>query len=471
MATRLKGNLPLLRIRWIVITLSTVMLLGASESWISQHMFPVLDVHFQKWILHAYDLAWWILPAILLVRAVNVFVWQTIQIQSGRPIPRVIQSLLAFVVYTLALFAIVAFVYNQKLTGLLATSGLLAMIIGLAIQVNLSNIFSGIALNLEHPFRVGDWVRIGDHEGQVIDINWRATRLLTRVKHVISIPNTPAADTAVINYSTKEGATRQILMVGVHPIHPMETVKPLLISAAFKHPSVLREPEPTCTFAGIKEGVALYRLIYSYSDYALMFQVEDEIWSRMIKNFKQAGINYVPPMQRIEMNKPKPDPFVYREESDFISHAALFSDLPEEFHRTLTDKLNELHFKAGEMILDKDRHYHSVFIIRNGVAAVLKENASGISLEQQRLGIDDLINLELLYTDDPLNYTVQAVVDLTVLEIPESLLKELFRKHHASYEIFERNIQRLAEQQQTRECKEIKDHSKISSHFAWLDKE
>ena len=222
---------------------------------------------------------------------------------------------------------------------------------------------------------------------------------MTRVKHEISIPNTPAADTAIINYSNNQGATRQSLMVGVHPVHPIEKVKPLLIAAAFKHPNVLSTPRPHCTFAGIKEGVAQYRLIFSYTDYSLTFQVVDQIWGQMIQNFKKAGINYVPPMQRIEMNKAKPTPFLHRENSDFISQAAIFSGMPEIFKQDLSSKLIERHYDVGEFVLKKSTMEDSLFIIQSGVATILKENEKGISLEQQRLGIDDLINTEILYRD------------------------------------------------------------------------
>nr|VFK25128.1 MAG: Mechanosensitive ion channel [Candidatus Kentron sp. LFY] len=91
-------------------------------------------------------------------------------------------------------FGIIAFVFDYRITGLLATSGLLAMIIGLAIQTNLSNIFSGIAVNLERPFRIGDWVKLADFdEGKVVNVTWRSVRIRTPNNHIISIPNSTAA--------------------------------------------------------------------------------------------------------------------------------------------------------------------------------------------------------------------------------------------------------------------------------------
>jgi potassium efflux system protein len=102
----------------------------------------------------------------------------------------------------------IAFVYDYRLTGLLATSGVVAMIIGLAVQLNITNIFAGVALNLERPFLVGDWVmihgRTPDPEngviGQVIDINWRTTRLRTADDTEIVIPNGIISEKTITNF-------------------------------------------------------------------------------------------------------------------------------------------------------------------------------------------------------------------------------------------------------------------------------
>lgn len=465
-----RKKIQLARVRWLLLCLSSALLLTASEVWLSHSLFPTLDSHLQKWILHSYDLLWWIIPAILLVRAVEAFIWQALQHKTGRPVPGVIKGLIAFVIYTLAMFAIVAFVYNQKLTGLLATSGLLAMIIGLAIQMNLSNIFSGIALNLEHPFRVGDWVKIGDHEGQVIDVNWRATRLLTRVKHEISIPNTPAADSPIINYSNHEGVTRQVLMIGVHPIHEIKQVKALLISAAYKHPNVLHDPPPRCPFAGVNDGVAQYRLIFSYTDYALTFQVVDQIWGQIIENFQEAGINYLPPMQRVELHKAFVQPTKDTNEDINFQQTQLFSGLPDEFCQALEELMVEKDFKAGQYLVEKGQKNHSLYILRSGVVAVMKENEAGQLLEQQRLGLNDLINAETLYGKSPTQESVQAVVDVKTWEITKPVLRALFEQQPDCYAPFNRQVKELAQQIEQRKVNStLLDNRKMKDRFAWME--
>jgi small-conductance mechanosensitive channel len=93
---------------------------------------------------------------------------------------KLLQDLLAGLIYLAALFAIVSYVFDLPIQGLLATSGVIAIILGLALQSSLGDVFSGIVLSFSRPYRPGDWISIdGGTDGRVIEINWRATHVLT----------------------------------------------------------------------------------------------------------------------------------------------------------------------------------------------------------------------------------------------------------------------------------------------------
>ena len=109
--------------------------------------------------------------------------------------------MVAFIIYTVAFFMIVAVVFGKTISGLLATSGVLAMFIGLAIQMNISNIFSGLVINLERPFKIGDMVKIDGHLGKMENMNWRTTRICSVWNWSVTIPNHQAAETIIMNYS------------------------------------------------------------------------------------------------------------------------------------------------------------------------------------------------------------------------------------------------------------------------------
>ncbi|MBF0383645.1 MAG: ABC transporter substrate-binding protein, partial [Magnetococcales bacterium] len=119
--------------------------------------------HALKQLVLLFDIFWWIVPALYLHRGVHLFVWSPLEQRTGRIIPGVAKGTVSTVILLMTIFGIVGFVFARPITSLLATSGMVAMIIGLAIQMNISNIFSGLAINMERPFRTGDIVKIGNN--------------------------------------------------------------------------------------------------------------------------------------------------------------------------------------------------------------------------------------------------------------------------------------------------------------------
>ena len=98
----------------------------------------------------------------------------------------------------------VAFVMGKTVTSLLATSGLLTLIVGLALQSNLRDIISGVMLNLERPFKIGDYIRIGRILGQVHDISWRTTRVRTPNGQIIAFANGRVSESEIENMTPAE---------------------------------------------------------------------------------------------------------------------------------------------------------------------------------------------------------------------------------------------------------------------------
>lgn len=249
----------------------------------------------QVWLaVTAYDILWWVVPARLITMAISRFAWTPLEERSGRAIPNVVRMFVAFLVYAFAFLGVVAFVLEQPITSLLAGSGLLAMIIGLAIQANISNIFSGIVLNMERPFAVGDWVKIGGAEdARVTDITWRTTRLQTRSGMSIAIPNAKASESQIVNYSV-EGKARMTIHLYVDPSLPTETVRKALWDAPLPVPGVMSDPPPGVYFDGIVSAdggwLAQYSVQYWIADYAGKTAVSGRVWDAVYSRLKEAGI-------------------------------------------------------------------------------------------------------------------------------------------------------------------------------------
>ncbi len=215
-----------------------------------------------KIIVMTFDILWWLTPALLLSLLIKRFVWIPLEARTERKIPNVIRLFVAAIIYLLACFGIIAFVYDQPITSLLATSGVVAMIIGLAIQVNISNVFSGIVINLERPFRIKDWVKIQIGkvitEGQVVDITWRTTRILSGDGYVLSIPNSVASEAIVHNYNYPNELCKSSFSLHIDYSHFPNKVEKILLDAVLSTQGVLSKPKSSANFKGFTDWAASY---------------------------------------------------------------------------------------------------------------------------------------------------------------------------------------------------------------------
>jgi branched-chain amino acid transport system substrate-binding protein len=233
-------------------------------------------------------------------------------------VPTLLRYSVAAVVYVLAFFGVVAFVYDYRLTGLLATSGVLAMIIGLAVQLNITNIFAGVALNLERPFRVGDWImihgRTPDPEhgiiGMVVDINWRTTRLKTADDTEILIPNGVISEKTITNFMAPGEMSRFELYFSVDQSVPPETVIPVILGAlasvtGAEKKGPVADPAPTARIHRATENgveyVVRYRLVpREVSPHKARHTINEAV----IRSLREAGIELATPPRRIREERP-----------------------------------------------------------------------------------------------------------------------------------------------------------------------
>jgi branched-chain amino acid transport system substrate-binding protein len=239
----------------------------------------------------SFEILWWLLPAILLVQAVESFLWTPLENRTARRVPHIMRGIVAFMIYVFAFFGIIAFVFEQQMTSLLATSGLIAMIIGLAVQMNISNIFSGIAINLERPFRVGDWIQVVPFdEGQVVNITWRTTQLYTRNFCILNIPNSTTSESAIHNFHRPDNIVEEWIFLYIAPHHSPTLVESLLVAAASSAEGVLTKPAPFGRLRTVNRWAAEYTLGFYIADYAKKYRIRSTVWNRIWHQLNQQGI-------------------------------------------------------------------------------------------------------------------------------------------------------------------------------------
>ena len=177
---------------------------------------------------------------------INLFVVSLINPLRADRVPDAFPSILqdAMVIGTLVLVA--TFVFEDKL---LTTSAVSAVVVGFALQDTLGNAFAGLAIQSEKPFRVGHWIKVGDFEGRVSEVTWRATKLRTKSGNFIVLPNNQVSQQAITNFSEPAVPTRLELDVGASYMSTPAAVKAALMEAFAQVPRVLKAPAPDALVA------------------------------------------------------------------------------------------------------------------------------------------------------------------------------------------------------------------------------
>lgn len=231
------------------------------------------------------------LAVLLLIRLIDAWIlFRYERRQKPFPMPRVVHGFLRFVIYLLVLFAVLKGILGVNITPLLATSAIFTAIIGLAFQGVLSNLLAGISLNLTRSFGRGDWVKIGAHEGVVLDTNWRETLIFDRASNVVVIPNNAVASEMIVNFSRPDKKTALTIPLKVSAGAPPAVVLDALREAAREVPEVLSTPAPQAYILSYDDLGISYLVKYWVTDFARKHVINGNVARHIWYKFKRQGI-------------------------------------------------------------------------------------------------------------------------------------------------------------------------------------
>ena len=238
-----------------------------------------------------FGIAWWVLGAWLVNSLLDLILRRTIFPDDNRPhARRLFADLASVLVYVVALVGIMDTVFKVQISAVLATSGVLAIVVGLALQNTLADVFSGLAINIERPFTAGDWITVADSVGQVIEINWRATRIRTSSNDLIVIPNSLVTKAIVINHHRLNGPHACTMTLAVDQlISPARVIDALQIAASGSA-GIASGSIPTARACGFADASIAYELVFAVDDFMQKESVQSEIVSRVMDAFHRLQI-------------------------------------------------------------------------------------------------------------------------------------------------------------------------------------
>jgi small-conductance mechanosensitive channel/CRP-like cAMP-binding protein len=313
----------------------------------------------------------------------------------------------------IALFAIAATLILRD--RILTTTAVGAVVLGFALQDTLGNLFAGLAIQIEKPFRVGDWVTISGQEGIVREISWRATRVLTKCGNFVVVPNSVISKETITNYSVPTRQMRLQVDVGVSYDVPPNFVKAVIadVLTNASQLSALRSPE--VRIADFAASAITYRVYFWVDDFDPDDRVPDEVRSYIYYALRRNNITIPYPIQ-IEMSREEggmapPEPAV---DPNILARVPLFATLTSSERGELLAVGRNVMYARGEAIVKQGQAGQSLFVIRSGEAVVTLAGTQG---EVARLRSGDVFGEMSLLTGEPRTASVTAATDCDLLEI------------------------------------------------------
>jgi small-conductance mechanosensitive channel/CRP-like cAMP-binding protein len=376
----------------------------------------------------ALRVAWMLTFAYGVTRSAVSLALKLLRLRSPVATPKILRDVIDFTLYALATAPILQSQLNLDLTGLVATSAVLSVVIGLALQDTLGNLFAGLSLQLERPFQVGDYVRVGDHAGVVAQIGWRATRIENFRREAITLPNSLLGKQPIKNYSRGAEPIGQDHFISLSYEAPPNVVKSVLMDVLRGNPLVLQDPAPSVRTNAYEENGIKYMIRYFVGDYLTADAVMEDVYSRLWYRLKREGIALPVPQRSILMQQQGSARTAVGADYAFVETLQavdLFASLPPTELERLQQEVVTRRFGRGETILHEGESGHTFYLVASGEVSVRTARGS----ELTRLKRGQYFGEMSLLTGETRSATVVALEDAVLFELGRPTFARLFSEH------------------------------------------
>lgn len=373
----------------------------------------------------------------------------------GRVTPKIIRDIVEGLLVVVALLATLT-VAGVDGVSLLTTSALLTAIIGLSLQDTLGNLFAGLSLQAQQPFTVGEWIQVdreGHQVGQVLEINWRATRVRTIDAEELVIPNGQLARTAILNHSRPGRTVRRSILVTIpHEFSP-QRVQEVILKAIAYVPGAAAQPEPTVMTHGFTDHGVQYAVRYFIEDFGKRELLDATMRDRLWEALDRAGLPFATPHARAsrkaDVNAEAAAGGVLKARQQALRTLDFLRDLPESAIETLASDARNEHYGPGELIVRQGEPGEDLYLCLSGELVVLHSAGTGPRREIARLYHGGMFGEFAQMTGEPRRATVQAVTACELVVVGKHAFSQILSSNPQFTELI---TQRLAERLATLEA-------------------
>ncbi len=364
--------------------------------------------------------------SITIARLTNFFLFDFMfQRRKGRQAPQLLRLVVSILCYATLFVLIYTLVFKKSLSAFLATSAVLSVILGLALQDTLGNFFAGISLHIEQPFHIGDALRMGDVIGRVESVTWRTTALRTNNNSLVIFPNSRIAREQVEIYPLNALNRRVIRFPAPYSVPPRKIIA-IVQQAVHSLPRLSPDMTPVTRIAEFADSSITYELLYWVPDYIWTPDMDSVIRERIWYSFGRNGIDMPFPVRHVlvERHQGAASP----EEADYrkiLAAVDILKPLTSQEQQELARSLIRRVYAPGEVVVRRGEAGDSMFVIQHGRAEVLIPDGSGHPHQVAVLGSGNFFGEMSLFTGESRTADVKALEELDLLVIQKPAIERL----------------------------------------------
>jgi small-conductance mechanosensitive channel/CRP-like cAMP-binding protein len=353
------------------------------------------------------EAAWWIVGGLLAAGLVRML----IERKHRQYEARIVSDLLAAAIYVATAFAVISIAFHLPIGGLLATSGVIAIVLGLALQSTLADVFSGIAVGLERPYKPGDllWVE-GGLEGRVVQITWRSTQISTRQHNIAIIPNSIIAKSRLENRSWPTAMRGDTVPVSLDANADPTRCLAALTAAVSACRLLLADPAPSVTCSGLYGDGTRYEVWYFVPSSEELSSARTEITTQIHRHLRHAGIPQA--VTGLATTTPVPAPAII----ELLAQSDVFGVLEPDERELLAEHFVRTSFERGDTLIREGDTPDALFLLASGTVDLSKARGEGAGLSL-RLGPGESFGMIGLLMGIPYAVTATALTPLAAYRL------------------------------------------------------
>lgn len=376
--------------------------------------------------------------------------------------PRIVEDIVVIGGYLL--WAMVRLSYaGVELSSLVATSAVITAVLAFAMQDTLGNILGGLALQLDNSLEIGDWVRLDDVSGRVVEIQWRYTAILTRNGEKVVVPNAQLMKgrfSVIGDASVGVAGWRRWIGFGIdYAVSPSQVIAAAERTVAEAEiANVARHPPPSCVAMDFGPGAVRYALRYWLVDPRDDDATDSAVRMHLLASVQREGWRIALPDQQVHLVQDSDshrDAMWRRELGQRVAVLAgieLFASLDAAERERVAARLVPAPFARGDIVTRQGAEAHWLYVIDRGQAEVYWEAPDGARELVAHLSAGQVFGEMSLMTGAPRSATVVAASDLHCYRLDKAGFADILRERP---ELAEGMSRTLAERQRQNQATKV----------------